>query len=74
MLQYNGELELKDTSKEGYIITGFQNLLTEDVSDITRFNVNGAIGLTAGYGRFKIKGTVHLRFYKYIEPPQQSRS
>lgn len=55
MLQYNGELELKDTSKEGYIITGLQNLLTEDISDITRFNVNGAIGLTASYGRFKIR-------------------
>ncbi len=55
MLQYNSELELKDDAKEGYNITGFQNLLTEDITKISNFNANGAVGLSAGFGSFRIR-------------------
>ncbi|MEM9679441.1 MAG: hypothetical protein AAF901_03880 [Bacteroidota bacterium] len=55
MLQYNGELELKDDAKENYTITGFDNLLAEDIAPITKFNVNGAVGLSAGYGAFRVR-------------------
>lgn len=55
MLQYNSELELKDDTKEGYNVTGFQNLLTEDITKISNFNANGAVGLSAGFGSFRIR-------------------
>ncbi|WP_299098178.1 hypothetical protein [uncultured Winogradskyella sp.] len=55
MLQYNSELELKDDSKEGYILTGYNNLFTEDIREISNFNVNGTVGLTFGVRRFFIR-------------------
>lgn len=55
MLQYNSELELKDETKEGYIITGYNNLLTQDLRKISNFNANGTIGLTLGVRRFFIR-------------------
>lgn len=55
MLQYNSELELKDDSKEGYIISGYDNLLTEDIREISNFNANGTIGLSLGVRRLKLR-------------------
>ncbi len=55
MLQYNSGLELKDDSKEGYIIKGFNNLLTEDIREISHFNANGAIGLSLGVRRLYLR-------------------
>ncbi|WP_282042174.1 hypothetical protein [Winogradskyella flava] len=55
MLQYNSELELKNDSKEGYLITNYDNLFTEDISGISRFNVNGAVGLSAGINAFQLR-------------------
>ena len=55
MLQYNSELELKDDSKEGYIITNYDTLLTEDITRISQFNANGAVGLSAGFGSFLLR-------------------
>ncbi len=55
MLQYNSELELKDTSKQGYIIANYDNLLTEDITKISQFNANGAVGLSAGFGSFLLR-------------------
>ena len=56
MLQYNGDLELKDDSNEGLIIANYDTLFTEDISKISNFNVNGVVGLCAGFGSFKLKG------------------
>lgn len=55
MLQYNSELELKDDSKQGYILTGYNSLLTEDIREISNFNANGAIGLSLGVRRFQLR-------------------
>ncbi|WP_426431897.1 hypothetical protein ACPX19_05125 [Winogradskyella sp. HB-48] len=55
MLQYNGDLELKDDSKEGLIVASYDSLLTEDISKISNFNVNGAVGLSAGFGPFRLR-------------------
>lgn len=55
MLQYNSELELKDDSQEGYILINYDSLFTEDITDITNFNANGAIGLSAGFGNFQLR-------------------
>ncbi|GGK30512.1 hypothetical protein GCM10007962_26030 [Yeosuana aromativorans] len=55
MLQYNGKMELKDNSKESYFINNYNTLLAKDISSISQFNVNGAIGASAGFGFFRLK-------------------
>ncbi|MFD2542923.1 outer membrane beta-barrel protein [Lacinutrix gracilariae] len=55
MLQYNSEMELKDKDQENYIINNYSNLYAKDISDITKFNVDGAIGLSAGISHFRLK-------------------
>ena len=55
-LQYNGELELTNDTQESYFINGYDNLGATDISDISRFNINGMAGVTAGFGSFKIRG------------------
>ncbi|WP_299114900.1 hypothetical protein [uncultured Winogradskyella sp.] len=55
MLQYNSDLELKEDSKEGFLVTNYDNLFTEDITEISNFNVNGAVGLSAGFGAFRLR-------------------
>ncbi|MFD2822536.1 hypothetical protein ACFS5M_02570 [Lacinutrix iliipiscaria] len=55
MLQYNGELELKEDKYKGYLINNYDALLAEDVSDISKLNFNGTIGLSAGISHFRLK-------------------
>lgn len=56
MLQYNSDLDLQDDSKENYIIDGYNNILAEDISEISRFNVNATVGATFGIDNFKLRG------------------
>ncbi|MFD1161339.1 MULTISPECIES: hypothetical protein [Hwangdonia] len=55
MLQYNGKLELKDDTKKGYYINNYNLLTAEDITTISQFNVNGAIGASVGIKNFKLK-------------------
>ena len=55
MLQYNSELELKDDSDEGALIAGYNNLLTEDIRDISKFNANGTVGLSLSLRRLTLR-------------------
>ncbi len=55
MLQYNSELEQKDETKENYIINGYNNLLAGDLTEISQFNVNGVVGITAGFDNFRLR-------------------
>ena len=55
MLQYNGKLELNDTAQEVYFINNYNNLLASDITDISKFNINGAIGASAGLDFLKLK-------------------
>lgn len=55
MLQYNSKLELKDKTKESYFVDNYAGLLTEDITDISQFNLNGAIGASVGVKFFKLK-------------------
>ena len=55
MIQYNGELELKDDIQEDYLIGGYSALTAEEVQDISKFNVNASIGATAGFNHFKLR-------------------
>jgi len=55
MLQYNGKMELKDKSKEGYYINNYTNLTAGAITNISQFNFDGAIGMSAGIKNFKLK-------------------
>ncbi|NNC49490.1 MAG: hypothetical protein HKO01_03035 [Flaviramulus sp.] len=55
MLQYNSRLELKDKAQEGYYVNNYSNLSAEDISDISQFNLNGAVGVSVGIKNFKLK-------------------
>lgn len=55
ILQYNGELELNDKSKELYYINNYSNLLASDITEISKININGAIGISAGIDFIKLK-------------------
>ncbi len=55
MLQYNGKLDLKDKNKGDYVITGYNTLTANEISDISKFNVNAAVGVTAGFDHFKLR-------------------
>lgn len=55
MVQYNGKLELIENGQEGFYINNYQNLLAKDITNISQFNVNAAIGASAGYGFFRLK-------------------
>ncbi len=56
MLQYNSELELKDSNKENYFVKNYDDLLlAKDITDISRFNIDGTVGISAGISHFRIK-------------------
>ncbi|WOD45021.1 hypothetical protein [Hwangdonia lutea] len=55
MLQYNGKLELKDEAKKGYYINNYNNLMAKDITNISQFNINGAIGASVGIKNVKLK-------------------
>ncbi len=55
MLQYNGRLELKDSNKEDYFINNYSNLTAKAISYISNFNLNGAVGITAGFKFIKLR-------------------
>lgn len=55
MLQYNSELELKDKSQANHILTNYDNLTADEIRGINSFNIDGTVGLTAGYDSFKVR-------------------
>lgn len=61
-LQYNGQLDLKNSNQEGLLINGYDALLAEDISDVSPFNVNGVVGASAGIGNFKLRATYSYGF------------
>ena len=54
-LQYNGELEFKNSSQESYFANNYEQLPLKDVTDISRFNANGVVGASIGVGQFKFR-------------------
>jgi hypothetical protein len=55
MLQYNGKLEFKDKVQKGYYVNNYTNLSSEDIINISQFNLNGAVGASLGINNFKLK-------------------
>lgn len=56
MIQYNGDLEVKNKDQENYIIENYSRVTAKDIYKISPFNVNGAIGVSAGFRSFKLRG------------------
>ena len=54
-LQYNGKLELKDSATETYYLNGYDTLMANDITDISQFNANGIVGITAGFNAFRVR-------------------
>jgi len=46
---------LKDDEQEEYYVNEFDNLKALDLRDISKFNINGAIGATAGFKHFRVR-------------------
>ncbi|MEP3837413.1 MAG: hypothetical protein ABJM36_07180 [Algibacter sp.] len=55
MLQYNSRLELENQDQEGYFINNYDNLLVTDISNISQFNLDGTVGITAGFKFVKLR-------------------
>lgn len=55
IIQANGYLDLKEDAQENYFINEFDGLLAKDIRDISKFNVNAAIGATVGFKHFRIR-------------------
>lgn len=67
MLQYNGQLELNYKKQENYGIANYTNLLAKDIKEISQFNVNGAIGLSAGFSHFRLKAQYIYGFLNTLD-------
>ncbi len=55
VLQYNSNLEFKNKDQEGYFINNYINLMAEQITKISRFNINGSIGASVGIKRLKLR-------------------
>lgn len=55
VIQANGKLELKDEGQDNHFINGFDGIQAQDIQDISKFNVNGAVGVTAGFKHFRLR-------------------
>ena len=55
MIQYNSQLDIDDDSKENYILEGYTDLTLDAIKDISQLNINGAIGVSAGVEKFRVR-------------------
>lgn len=55
MLQYNGDLDIQDDSKENYILDGFNTITVNNLPEVSNFNVNATVGATVGLDSFKLR-------------------
>lgn len=66
-LQYNGNLDLKNSQQESYYINGYNDLTATDISNISKFNINGAVGVTAGFGPIKLRAQYIYGFLNMLD-------
>ena len=66
-LQYNGNLDLKNSQQETYYINDYSDLRATDISDISKFNVNGVVGVTAGFGPIKLRAQYIYGFLNMLD-------
>ena len=66
-LQYNGDLDFKNNQQEDYFINGYNGLSASHITEMSKFNVNGAIGMTAGIGSIKLRAQYVYGFLNMFE-------
>lgn len=54
-IQYNGELELKNSNHETYQINNYSGLSAQDITDISKINANAVAGISAGFGPIRLR-------------------
>lgn len=54
-LAYNSDLEVGQSDKENYFLNDYESLMAKDITDINNFNINGMAGVSAGFGRLKLR-------------------
>lgn len=52
----NGKLKLDNEKFKGYVLTGYDTLIAEDIQDVSKFNVHLSGGFTAGLEHFRLYG------------------
>jgi hypothetical protein len=55
MIQANGYFEPKNDEEADYFINGFDDLQVKEIRDVSKFNINGAVGATAGIKNFRLR-------------------
>ncbi len=54
-LQFNNDLDFKNSQQEDYYINGYDDLAATDIVEMSKFNINGVIGATAGFGPLRVR-------------------
>lgn len=73
-LQFNGDLDFKNSQQEGYYINGYDDLAASDITEMSKFNVNGAFGATAGFGPLRLRAQYIYGFLNMFEKLNQNLS
>ncbi|MBT8309400.1 MAG: hypothetical protein HKO72_06465 [Flavobacteriaceae bacterium] len=55
LLQANGFFEPAEKEKEEYFVNGYDDLQVKELRDVSKFNINGAVGATAGLKNFRVR-------------------
>jgi len=61
-LLINGKLEVKESSQEGNIVSGYTSLTAGDLEEISRINPFGVIGITGGFEHVRFTVQYHYGF------------
>ena len=61
-LLINGKLEVKESSQEGNIVSGYTSLTAGDLEEISRINPFGVIGITGGFEHVGFTVQYHYGF------------
>lgn len=72
MLQYNSKLEFKDATQDDYYINNYTNLSAQDITNISQFNLNGAVGASLGIQNFKLKAQYIYGFTNILKKLENS--
>ncbi len=62
IIQANGFFEPTDKEKEDYFLTGYDALQAKDIRDISKFNINGAVGATLGLKHIRLRAQYQYGF------------
>lgn len=66
-VQYNSDLSFTNAQQESYFINGDDNVSAESITELSKFNLNGSLGVTAGFGPLKVKAQYVYGFLNTLE-------